>query len=148
MAGQKPRVIVRCACASLTSKNNDPEIGQSPALYLEWFMNEKPQAVRSPVLPVESAREAEELRLVAEIVLGHALEGVPPVGSERTKSSPARAGHTAGGVWKLTGRAIGIAQEAYQGAVAQMQRLTIRKDADIEADAREAIEEKALAEDA
>ena len=111
-------------------------------------MNEKPQAVRSPVLPVESAREAEELRLVAEIVLGHALEGVPPVGSERTKSSPARAGHTAGGVWKLTGRAIGIAQEAYQGAVAQMQRLTIRKDADIEADAREAIEEKALAEDA
>jgi hypothetical protein len=111
-------------------------------------MKEKPQPVRSPVLPVGAAREAEELRLVTEIVLGRALEGDPPAGVERTKSSPARAGHTAGGVWKVAGRAIGIAQEAYRGAVAQMQRLTIRQDADIEADAREAIEEKALAEDA
>ena len=53
-----------------------------------------------------------------------------------------------GEVLKLTGRAIDVAREAYRGAVAQMQRLTIRKDADIEADAREAIEEKALVEDA
>jgi len=111
-------------------------------------MNEKPQPVRSPVLPFGAAREAEELRLVAEIVLGRALEGDPPAGFEKTKSSRAWAGHTAGGVWKLTGRAIGIAQEAYRDAIAQIQRLTIRKDADIEADAREAIEEKAQAEDA
>jgi len=111
-------------------------------------MNEKPQPVRSPVLPFGAAREAEELRLVAEIVLGRALEGDPPAGFEKTKSSRAWGGHTAGRVWKLTGRAIGIAQEAYRDAVAQIQRLTIRKDADIEADAREAIEEKAQAEDA
>src|SRR5438105_2907713 len=122
-------------------------------------MNEKPQVVRSPEPRVGAAREAEELRAVAEIVLGRALEGrdrPARVGTaERAKSSPAQAGQTAGmsslmsgGVWRLTGRAIDIAQEAYRGAVAQMQRLTGREDADTEADARESIEEKARAEEA
>ena len=127
-------------------------------------MNEKPQAVRSPEPRVGAAREAEELLgeellCVAETVLGRALEGrdrLARVGTaERAKSSPAQAGQTAGmfsqmsgGVLRLTGRAIDIAQEAYRGAVAQMQRLTGREDADTEADAREAVEEKAVAEDA
>jgi len=122
-------------------------------------MNEKPQVVRSPEPRVGAAREAEELRCVAEIVLGRALEGrdrLARVGTaERTKSSPTQAGQTAGmfslmsgGVLRPMGRAIDIAQEAYRGVVAQMQRLTGREDADTEADEREAVEEKALAEDA
>src|SRR5258708_14086440 len=122
-------------------------------------MNEKPQVVRSRKPRVGAAREAEELLGVAEIVLGRALEGRDPLArggtAERAKSSPAQAGQTAGilsqmsgGVLRLTGRAIDIAQEAYRGAVAQMQRLTGREDADTEADAREAVEEKAVAEDA
>src|SRR5260370_5713653 len=127
-------------------------------------MNKKPQAVRSPDPRVGAAREAEELLGdellgVAETVLGRALEGrdrLARVGTaERAKSSPAQAGQTAGmfslmsgGVLRLTGRAIDIAQEAYRGAIAQMQRLTGREEADTEADAREAVEDKALAEDA
>jgi hypothetical protein len=105
------------------------------------------------------AREAEELRRVAEIVLGRALEGRDSPTSlgraERAKSSPAQAGQTAGkfsltsgDVMKVTGRAIDIAQDAYRDAVAQMQRLTRREDADTGADALEAIKEKALAEEA
>jgi hypothetical protein len=104
------------------------------------------------------AREAEELRRVAEIVLGRALEGRDSPTSlgtaERAESLPAQAGQTAGkfslpsgGVSKLTGRAIDIAQDAYRGAVAHMQRLAGRQDADTEADAR-AIAENAVAEEA
>jgi hypothetical protein len=104
------------------------------------------------------AREAEELRRVAEIVLGRALEGRDSPTSlgraERAKSSPAQAGQTAGkfsltsgDVMKVTGRAIDIAQDAYRDAVAQMQRLTGRQDAEAEADAI-AIAGKAPAEEA
>jgi hypothetical protein len=96
------------------------------------------------------AREAEEFRRVAEIVLGRALEGRDSLAifgtAERAKSSPAQAGQTArkfslmpGGVLKLTGRAIDIAQDAYRGAVAQMKRLSGRENADTEADALEAM---------
>jgi hypothetical protein len=53
-----------------------------------------------------------------------------------------------GGVFQLTGRAIDIAQDAYRGVVAKMHRLTGRGDADTEADAQDAIEERALAEEA
>src|SRR5882724_12990593 len=115
-------------------------------------MNEKPQVVRSPEPRVGAAREAEERRRVAEIEreieqLGRELEGRDRLArfgtAERAKSSPAQAGQTAGmfslmsgGVLKLTGRAIDIAQDAYRGAVAQLQRLTDREDADTEADQR------------
>jgi hypothetical protein len=122
-------------------------------------MNEKPRIVRSPEPEVRTAPVAEEFRRVAELVLGHALEGRDRLAefgtAERAKSSPAQAGQTArvfsqmsGEVLKLTGRAIYVAREAYRGAVAQMQRLTGREDADTEADARETFEERALAEDA
>src|ERR1700751_1987239 len=100
-------------------------------------MNERLQVVRSPVPRVGAPREAEELRGVAEIVLGRALEGRDSLAmsgiGQRAKSSPAQRAQTAGvsslfsgGVLELTGRAIDIAQEAYRGAVAQMQRLTGR----------------------
>src|SRR5262249_57717419 len=52
-----------------------------------------------------------------------------------------------GGEWMLTGRAIGIAKDAYRGAVAEMQRLTGRQNAETEAGARKAAEEDALAEE-
>jgi len=84
-----------------------------------------------------NVKEAEERRRVAEIVLGHALEGrdrVAELGTaERAKSSPAQAGRTAG-VFSLI--------------IAYMQRLAFREDADTKADEREAIEEEALAEEA
>jgi len=121
-------------------------------------MNEKPRIVRSKP-EVRAAREAEEFRRVAEIILGRPLEGrdrLARVGpAERAKSSPVQAGQTAGvfsqmsgEVLKLTGRAIDVAREAYRGAVAQMQRLAGREDSDTEADARETLKERALAEDA
>src|SRR6478735_7602824 len=104
-------------------------------------MNEKPQAVRSPEPRVAAARDTEELVRVAEIVLGRRLEGRDRLtGSgtaESAKSSPAQAGQTtgmfslmSGGVFKLTGRAVDIAQDVYRGALAQMQRLTSREVAD------------------
>ena len=100
-------------------------------------MNEKPQVVRSSEPRVGAARKAEELRGVAEIVLGRALEGRDRLAgfgtAERAESSPAQAGQTAG-VFSLI--------------IAYMQRLAFREDADTKADAREAIEEKALAEEA
>jgi hypothetical protein len=122
-------------------------------------MNEKPQVVRSPEPRVGAARDEEELLRVAEIVLGRRLEGRDRLArsgtAESAKRPSAQAGQTAGmfslmsgGVLKLTGRAIDIAQDAYRGAVAQMQRLTVWEDADAEADAREAIEEKSPAEEA
>src|SRR6516164_3601741 len=124
-------------------------------------MNEKPRIVRSPEPEVRTAPVAEEFRRVAELVLGHALEGRDRLAefefgmAERAKSLPAQAGQTSGmfsqmsgEVLKLTGRAIYVAREAYRGAVAQMQRLTGREDADTEADARETFEERTLAEDA
>jgi hypothetical protein len=122
-------------------------------------MNEKLRVFRSPKPGVRAAREAEDYLLVAEIVLGRALEGRDRLAGfgtvERAKSSPAQAGQAAGvfplmsgALLKLTSRAIDFAQEAYRGAVAQMQRLSFREDADTEADAREAIEEKVLAEEA
>src|SRR5215475_9836777 len=122
-------------------------------------MNEKPRIVRSPEPKVRTAPVAEEFRRVAELVLGHALEGRDRWAefgmAERAKGSPAQAGQTAwvfsqmsGEVLKLTGRAIYVARDAYRGAVAQMHRLTGREDADTAADARETFEERALAEDA
>jgi hypothetical protein len=125
-------------------------------------MNEKLQVVRSPEPQVEAAREAEEGRRVAEIAreideLGRALEGRDRLGRDGTaeaKASPAQAGQTAGPfslmfsrALMLTGRAIGIANDAYRGAVAEMQRLTTRQNAETEADARKAAEENALAEE-
>jgi hypothetical protein len=110
------------------------------------IMNEKSQG-----------REAEEFLCVAEIVLGRPLGGRDSLASmaERAKSAPAQAGPTAakfslmsGGVLKLTGRAIDIAQDAYRGAVAQMKRLTGREDAATEADALEAIGKKTQADEA
>src|SRR5260221_9363097 len=84
-----------------------------------------------------NVKEAEERRRVAEIVLGHALEGrdrVAELGTaERAKSSPAEAGRAAG-VFSLI--------------IAYMQRLAFREDADTKADGRAGIEEKALAEHA
>jgi hypothetical protein len=126
-------------------------------------MNEKPQAVRSPEPRVEAAREVEEGRRVAEIAreideLGRALEGRDRLRrggtAERAKASLAQAGQTAGpfllifgGALMLTGRAIGIAKDAYRGAVAEIQRLTARQNAETEADARKATEENPLAEE-
>ncbi len=69
--------------------------------------NKKPQVVRSPEPGVESAREAEERRRVAEIArefeeLGRALEGRDRLArfdtAQRAESSPAQAGQSAGGV--------------------------------------------------
>ncbi|MBS0525774.1 MAG: hypothetical protein JSS04_19250 [Proteobacteria bacterium] len=106
------------------------------------------------------AREAEDLRRVAEIVSGRPLEGRDDLAiffgtADGAKSSPAQAGQTAGKfsqmsgeVLKLTGRAVDIAQDAYRSAVAQMKRLSGRENADTEPDAPEAIEEKAVAEEA
>jgi TPR repeat protein len=121
---------------------------QNLAIMARWLtiMNEKSQA-----------REAEEFLCVAEIVLGRPLEGRDTLASmaEKARRSPAQAGQTAaefsmmsGGILKLTGRAIDIAQDAYRNAVAQMKRLTGREDADTEADALEAAENKVLVEDA
>ena len=178
--------------------------------------NEKPQVVRSPEPGVESAREAEERRRVAEIArefeeLGRALEGRDRLArfdtAQRAESSPAQAGQSAGGVgdrstpepeplptvadisipaipqqrklvaeggaptrrrkWgpslaaviivlflvsggalMLMGPPIEIAQDAYRSAVAEMQRLTARENAETEAAARKAAKEKALAEEA
>jgi hypothetical protein len=99
-------------------------------------MNEKPQVVRSSEPRVGAARKAEELLGVTEIVLGHALEGrdrMAELGAaEKAESSPAQAGRTAA-VFSLI--------------IAYMQRLAFREDADT-ADARKAMEEKALAEEA
>src|ERR1044071_4118920 len=83
-----------------------------------------------------NVKEAAEYRRVAEIVLGRALEGRDrgaDLGTaERAQSSPVQAGRPAG-VFSLI--------------IAYMQRLTFREDADTKADGREAIAEKALAED-
>ena len=77
--------------------------------------------------------EAEELRRVAEIVLGRALEDrdrVTELGTaERARKSPALAGRTAGMVSLIIG---------------YMQRLAFREDADPRADGRDAIKEKVL----
>jgi hypothetical protein len=126
------------------------------------IMNEKPQVVRSPEPGVGAAREAEERR-VAEIAreieeLGRALEGRDRPArfgtAERAKGWPAQVGQTAGafsltsgGALMLMSRAIEIAQDAYRRAVAEMQRLTARENAETEVDARKAAEENALAEE-
>ena len=81
--------------------------------------------------------EAEELRRVAEIVLGRALDGrdrVAELGTaKRSKGAPAPAGRATGMVSLIIG---------------YMQRLAFREDADPRADGQEAIEEKTLTEDA
>ncbi len=51
-------------------------------------------------------------------------------------------------VLKLTGRASKVTQDAYRRAVAKMKRLSRPEDADTKAEARQAIREKALTEDA
>ena len=126
-------------------------------------MNEKPQVVRSPEPRVGAVREAEERHRMAEIAreieeLGSALEGRDRLArsgtAERAKDWPAQAGQPtgpfsliSGGALMLTGRAIEIAQDAYRGVVAEMQRLTARQNAETEADARKAAEENALADE-
>jgi hypothetical protein len=122
-------------------------------------MNEKPLGVRSPEPRVAAAPETEDLIRVAEIVLGGGLENRDRLAgfgtAESATSSLAQAEQTTGifflisaKVLKLMGRAIDIARNVYGDAVAQMQRLTFREDADTEADAREAIREKSPAEGA
>ena len=53
-----------------------------------------------------------------------------------------------GGTLMLMGTSIEIAQDAYRSAVAEMQRLTVRENADTEAAARKAAKEKTMAEEA
>jgi len=130
------KVISGPICSYRLFERWTPQPGLRLAKWLT-IMNEKPQVVRSSEPRVGAARKAEELLGVTEIVLGHALGGrdreAELGAAEKAESSPEQAGRTAA-VFSLI--------------IAYMQRLAFREDADTKADAREAIEEKALAEEA
>jgi len=130
------KVISGPICSYRLFERWTPQPGLRLAKWLT-IMNEKPQVVRSSEPRVGAARKAEELLGVTEIVLGYALGGrdreAELGAAEKAESSPEQAGRTAA-VFSLI--------------IAYMQRLAFREDADTKADAREAIEEKALAEEA
>src|SRR5262249_44557802 len=129
--------------------------------------NETPQVVSFPEPRVGAARDAEERRRVAEIAreieeLGRALEGRDRASRLATEGgSPTRRRKwgplpavviivlslVSGGALMLMGAPIEM-RDAYRSAVAEMQRLTARENAETEAAARKAAEGKPLAVEA
>ena len=106
-----------------------------------------------------STPESEPLLVVADATIPASpqqrklvAEGGPPTRRRKWRASLAveiiLLSLVAGEALMLMGPAIEIAQGAYRSAVAEIQRLTARENAETEATARKAAEEKALAEEA
>jgi Putative peptidoglycan binding domain len=106
-----------------------------------------------------STPESEPLLVVADATIPASpqqrklvAEGGPPTRRRKWRTSLAveiiLLSLVAGGALMLMGPPIEIAQGAYRSAVAEIQRLTARENAETEATARKAAEEKALAEEA